>query len=189
MAVEDCPRCHASLKFVIRGELHDKLLLCEHCGFERDVLDEVTIKTSEPGREVTIHRRDIAGGVQVRSDAEVARLGAQVGDLIGDDMGNLVKVALAGGHGGGKVVVHTSTSVSNSARSSQDVEATLAELGIDLGRLGVNLGAPTPMVTVVGDTKPGPPWRWILVIGAVLALALGVVAALLAVLFYLGYLG
>jgi hypothetical protein len=174
---------------VVRGELHDKLLLCEHCGFERDVLDEVTIKTSEPGREVTIHRRDIAGAVGVGGDAELAGLGVQVRDALGDDMGEFVKAALAGGHAGGKVVTHNSTSVSTSTLSGKDAEAKLAELGINLGALGVKLGAPTPMVTVVGDTKPGPPWRWILVVGAVLALALGVVAALLAVLFYLGYLG
>ncbi len=87
MAFEDCPRCYASLKLVIRGELHDKLLLCEHCGFERDVLDEVTIKTSEPGREVTVHRRDIAGGVGVGGDAELAGIGVKVRDALGDDMG------------------------------------------------------------------------------------------------------
>ncbi len=57
MTKSECPQCGGGLRLEVRGDLLDKIMTCSHCGYELDVLDEVTIE----GDGVTIHRKDLGG--------------------------------------------------------------------------------------------------------------------------------
>ncbi len=174
MPDEACPRCSATLHIETRGELHDKMLVCRHCGFERDVLDEVRIHKKEPGKEVTIHRRDLGGEVDLSSVGEPADIEAQVREMVGDDVGDVVRAALSGGIASGKVVTHTSTSV----HRGRDAEEQLAEMGIDIDALVANAKGTSSSSTTEPSPKKGlPRWAWALIVLAVLAPVAVVVGA------------
>ncbi len=154
MADDACPGCGANLKIETRGDLHDKLQVCPHCGFERDVLDEVTIHKQEAGKEVTIHRRDLGGEApSEREPRDPEAIDAQVRELMGDEVADLVKEALSGPQAGGKVVTHTSTTVSTSTTDGEVVSGAaaaelLAQHGISIRGLG---GDPIESQTYSGE--------------------------------------
>jgi len=132
MTSEECPRCAALLTLETKGELLDKIQLCAHCGFERDVLDEVTIQQEEPGKKVTIHRRDL-GSEEVSSQIlGNSDLQAKVREMTGMDMADLLSSAQTV-QSSGKSVSRTSSTTRS--YSGAEAEQKLAEMGMDLGKL------------------------------------------------------
>ena len=173
MSDESCPRCGASLRVETRGELHDKVLSCTHCAFERDVMDEVTIHTKEAGKEVTIHRKDLGPSTHDGPPRDPVALEAKARAMMGDQMGDMVRDAMAGGTETSKIVTHVSTTTHN--LGGKDAQAQLAEMGIDLSQL--TAGAHSHVTTV--DPQPSRSWKRI-------ALVLVIVFVLLAVLLFIG---
>lgn len=132
MSSEQCPNCGAGLRLETRGLLLDKVQTCSHCGFERDVLDEVTIQEEEAGKKVTIHRKDL--GTQDVSDAMLgdSEIQSRVREMTGMDIADLMSNAQSI-QGSGKNISQTTTTTQTF--TGPEAEQRLAEMGIDLGQV------------------------------------------------------
>jgi len=132
MSPQECPRCGALLTHETKGDLLDKILLCGHCGFERDVLDEVTIQQEEAGKKVTVHRKDLGShdvSSEILGDSDMQ---AKIREMTGIDMAELMRSAESV-QSSGKTITQTTTTTTNFSGAA--AEQKIAELGLDLGQL------------------------------------------------------
>jgi len=123
MTKSECPQCGGGLRLEVRGDLLDKIMTCSHCGYELDVLDEVTIE----GDGVTIHRKDL-GGQQAM--AAMDDLFPDLESTLDTDIAAQVKERLAQGQASGKVVTHTSRTTT--VHRGDDAVTTMKGKGLDL---------------------------------------------------------
>jgi len=135
MDSEQCPNCGAGLRLETRGELLDKIQVCRHCDFERDVLDEVTIQQEENGKKSTVHRRDL--GSQDVSNVMLGNpdIQSSIREMTGIDMADLLSNATSI-HGSGKKIVRSTTTTQTF--TGPEAEQMLAEMGIDLDQVTQN---------------------------------------------------
>lgn len=110
MAENACPQCGATMQPITIGKLHDKFMHCDHCGYQFDVPDEVTIEELEEqqpyidaqGQMVSgnkhkrITRRDVPTGTniprtdtpsEIDSEAIVDQLRMVLGDEYAEQIG------------------------------------------------------------------------------------------------------
>jgi hypothetical protein len=169
MPSEECPRCGAVLRIETRGELLDKIQVCLHCGFERDILDEVTIEQEEAGKRVRIHRKDLGNQDVTHAMLGDADMQAKVREATGMDMADLLKNAHSIQSSGKNISRSTTTT---QTYSGDEARQKMAEMGFNLDSMPSDSNTETSVHTVPGASKSK--WTgWIL-----LAVMLGGLGAL-----------
>jgi hypothetical protein len=109
----------------------DKIMTCSHCGYELDVLDEVTIE----GDGVTIHRKDLGGDQAMAAMSDMEDLMPNLGSMVGADIAAQVREQLSKGEASGKKISHTVTTTTTHHASGAEAEKILADMGLDMGAI------------------------------------------------------
>jgi hypothetical protein len=104
----------------------DKIMVCRHCGHERDVLDEVTIERDG----VTIHRKDLGGDQAMAAMGDLDDLMPQLSSVVGADLAAQVREQLGQGQASGKLITHTS--VTTTVHRGDEATKMMADMGVDL---------------------------------------------------------
>lgn len=135
-----CARCGANLRVETRGDLHDKVLACSHCGYEYDIPDEVTIETEEDGKRVRIHRRDLSG-VESRAILDDADMQDKILEATGASLGALLQGASSAQITGKRF---STTTTSRQTLTGDAALQELAKMGVDPFQLDQSSPAPSP---------------------------------------------